>query len=79
MQAKSSVVSMIVVSALILVMGAMTAGLAGGVHSAEGRASRHPETAGDSGSMVAGMNDFDYFPSHYVNQATKIEELPAQS
>lgn len=50
---------------------------AAGVNSADGYASRHHQSAG-GGSVVLETNDFDYFPSHYVNQATEIEELPAQ-
>jgi flagellar basal body-associated protein FliL len=53
MRSKSSIVSMIVVSALILVIGAMAAGFAAGVNGAEDHAGRHNEPPGDSGSMVA--------------------------
>lgn len=75
MQAKSNTVSMILVSALILVVAAMAASFAASVHGADRYASRYQETS--NGRVVIETGDFDYFPSHYVNQATEIEELPA--
>ena len=57
---------------------AMAVDFAAGVNSAPAlhKTSNHYLVAAYSGPTPD--EAFDYFPSHYVNQAMEIEELPAQ-
>ena len=58
----------------------MALGFAAGVYSAPvlHKTGHHYLVAASSGPVPAPDEPYDYFPSHYVNQATQAEELPAQ-
>ena len=65
---------------ITVTFAAMAVSFAAGVYSAPWphKMSNGYMIADASGSASVLEEPFDYFPSHYVNQATEVEELPAQ-